>query len=568
MKKIFKRSFLYLDELRYTFAIANILMLLGSITGLLVPTVLGSVFDNPNEYLMYTFILLGVLLISSFVNFLKTRAIGKISNRVAVNIRMDLMIKALKLPHGFFTKTSSGELLSIFSNDVNQFRDALSGGVVYLLEVVVSFIAIIIIMILISPVMTLVLLTTTLVLFYVNNAVSKDVTSVSMATQTSLATLTSLTSQGILGANILKTFRLEQIAQNLHHDANITYEKNSMRLVKIRARVLFIVSIISALQLVLLIFVGMLQLNAGDITIGQLTAFILYAQAISGPLNSASSLVVDVKAAFASIKRVFDILDVEEEKNGNVQLPKNIRGEIEFDNLHFSYCDVSSEVNVLNGVSMKIPAGSTVALVGESGSGKTTLINLMAKLIKPNRGEIFIDGIPLSDVNNDSLYQHVSIVSQQPLLFQLSIRDNIACGNPNAGIEEIRVAAKMANASCFIEKLPESYDTVLGENGMTLSGGQRQRISIARAFLKNSAILLLDEATSSLDNLSEKEIQRALLKLKEGRTTFIIAHRLSTIREADIIFYLHNGEIAASGTHDSLYENYIPYREMYEHGEL
>ncbi|MFT6964394.1 MAG: ABC-type multidrug transport system fused ATPase/permease subunit [Flammeovirgaceae bacterium] len=329
-------------------------------------------------------------------------------------------------------------------------------------------------------------------------------------------------------------------------------------------RGLFVSTLIFGLfsGIVLVIWYGTTLVSEGTITVGTLLSFVLYTMFIGGSVAGLGDIYGNVQRAIGASERVLDILDEESEQAYSSEIqPKNevsganlttpIQGEIQINNLQFSY-PTRSDIQVLKGVNMEIPAGNRVAIVGQSGAGKSTIVQLLLRFYEFQGGEITVDGKKIESYELSHYRNHIAIVPQEVILFGGTIRENIGYGKTDATEAEIMEAAKQANAWQFIQSFPEGLETLVGERGVKLSGGQRQRIAIARAILKNPAILLLDEATSSLDAESELLVQQALDKLMDGRTSIIIAHRLATIRKANTIYVLDEGTIAESGTHDEL----------------
>ncbi|MDB6024620.1 MAG: transporter [Verrucomicrobiales bacterium] len=290
----------------------------------------------------------------------------------------------------------------------------------------------------------------------------------------------------------------------------------------------------------------------GEITVGTLVAFLGYIGGLFGPVQGLSGIYQTVQKATVSLEEIFKILDVQDHLGDapNATEVKMVRGEIQFENLHFSY--EQTDRPILNGLSLSVPAGKTVALVGPSGAGKTTLLALLMRFYDPQEGSVRLDGKDLRTLKQGSLRRNIGVVLQDPLLFNDTVRNNIAYGRPQATMAEIETAARMANAHNFITRLPDGYDTLVGERGSRLSVGERQRVTIARALIKDPPILMLDEATSSLDAESEALVQEALDRLMKGRTTMVIAHRLATVVHADKIVVLREGKIAESGSHNEL----------------
>jgi ATP-binding cassette subfamily B protein len=297
---------------------------------------------------------------------------------------------------------------------------------------------------------------------------------------------------------------------------------------------------------------GGLLVIRGEVTVGTLIAFLGYVGGLFGPVQGLTGIYQTLQKASVSLDEIFGILDVQEHlgDSPNAHDVPDLNGEVRFDNVHFSY--EQGHRKLLNGVTLHVNPGETLAIVGPSGSGKTTLMALLMRFYDPQQGSIYIDGEDLRELKQSSLRRHIGVVLQDPLLFNDTIRNNIAYGKPEASQTEIENAARAANAHNFIQAMPEKYETIVGERGSRLSVGERQRITIARALIKNPKIIILDEATSSLDAESEMLVQEALEHLMHGRTTFVIAHRLSTVVNADQIVVLRNGEVAEQGTHEQL----------------
>jgi ATP-binding cassette subfamily B protein len=316
---------------------------------------------------------------------------------------------------------------------------------------------------------------------------------------------------------------------------------------------------------VVLIYGGVLTIE-GDMTLGEFVAFYLYLTLLMAPFRSLGMLVGQAQRAIAGGTRIFEVLDAEPdivEAPDARPLPPG-GGEIRLEGVSFAYAPGAPPV--LEDIDLDIAAGRTVAIIGPTGSGKTTLTNLLPRFHDPTGGRVLLDGVDVRDLRLAELRQSVGMVSQDPFLFSTTIRENIAYGRPQATDAEVRRAAAMAQAAGFVEELPEGYDTVVGERGLTLSGGQRQRIAIARALITDPRVLVLDEATASVDASTEREIQQALRAVMRGRTTLVIAHRLSTLSLADELVVLEGGRIAARGTHEELYETSPLYREIHDGG--
>jgi len=376
-----------------------------------------------------------------------------------------------------------------------------------------------------------------------------------------LADLTDAMSQMFQGIRIVKAFKMEDAESAEFHAINRRYLKRVMRMIAARGASTAITEGVHTLGFVVILMLGSVAIQSGRVDLPALCGVVVSLACMVRPVRRLTKSYNILQESMAGGERIFEILDYEpamRDADDAVDLP-GIRQGIEFQNVSFAY---DTEL-VLRNISFSVPQGHVLAVVGESGAGKSTLLDLIPRFYDPVEGAVLIDGIDLRKIRRDSLLDHVAIVSQQPFLFNRSIRDNIRYGRPSAADKDVAEAARIANIHDFIVSLPEGYDTLAGEYGARLSGGQRQRITIARAILKDPAVLLLDEATSSLDLESERLVQEALANLMKGRTTFVIAHRLSTVCHADKIIVLHDGEIVGEGTHESLLKTCAEYQRLY-----
>ena len=564
MRYIVLRALEFVRHLRIRIIVTQFLMILASLLGLAMPLILGMIFDAKHDLAFLLGLLIVTGTVATVVNYFKSLMIGSVGNDIALTLRNNLYAKLQKLPQSFYAKKNTGDILSTLINDINLFKDALSTGVLYIGEMLLSFIVVMIIMLVIDPVLTWILLIVLPLTLFVSRLVSKPVDGVSKVTQMQLSEITNVLNQSLSGIEVIKSYSLQQISKDIFQNANTKWYRSVMNLTSIKSRSSLWVSLLNMLEIVVIIGFGFLRVREGFISIGELTSFVLYSQTLAGPVGMLAGLYVDVKAAFAAMRRVFDILDLPEEQSEKAVMLEKVKGNIVFDRVSFEYENEAGLAKpVLNEISLDIKAGQKVALVGESGAGKTTMINLILGFFHPTSGRILIDGVELNHCDLTSLRDHISVVSQNPYIFDLSLKENIHCGNPYASEKEVIRATKNANAHEFIVDSAYGYDTMAGEKGLALSGGQRQRIAIARAFLKNAPILLLDEATSALDNISELAVQDAIDRLMKNRTTIIVAHRLSTIINCDVIFYIKDGKVMAKGNHSDLMSSCEEYRKLY-----
>jgi ATP-binding cassette, subfamily B, bacterial MsbA len=385
--------------------------------------------------------------------------------------------------------------------------------------------------------------------------------------QDKLAEIQNILHETVTGNRIVKAFGMEGWESSRFYAAARKLFRANLRSVAAQAISSPLMDIIGAVAIALLLWVGRVQIKGGTFTNGTFLAFIVAVFKLYDPVRKFASFNNSFQQALGASEEMFRFLDEHDEipeKPGAMDLPA-FRERVRFEDVSFSYCgDRGTEPEILRGINLETRAGEIIAIVGSSGAGKSTLVHLIPRFFDVTSGAIKIDGHDIRDVTINSLRAQIGMVTQETILFNDSVRNNIAYGQPHVTGEAVIEAAKAALAHDFISRLPEGYDTMIGERGLRLSGGERQRIAIARAILKNAPILILDEATSALDTESEALVQTALQNLMTGRTAFVIAHRLTTVRHADRIVVLENGRIADSGTHEDLLSRLGTYRKLYE----
>jgi subfamily B ATP-binding cassette protein MsbA len=377
-----------------------------------------------------------------------------------------------------------------------------------------------------------------------------------------MGSITTFLHETITGNRIVKAFNMEDYEKRRFAEENNRFFKIVLKRVKIRALSHPLMELLGGIGVALIIWVGGYSVIRGELTPGTFFSFMTALLMLYAPIRDLNKVNLEIQEGLAAVARVFELLDTApdiKEEEGAVPLPP-ISREIDFARVTFKY----DEEPVLKGISLHIKVGEVIALVGMSGAGKTSLVNLLPRFYDVEEGQILIDGYDIRKVTLQSLRDQIGLVTQQTILFNDTVRNNIAYGSLKRSDQEIIEAAKAANAHDFIQRLPQGYETPIGEQGVKLSGGERQRLSIARALLKNAPILILDEATSSLDSDSETEVQKALEELMKGRTVFVIAHRLSTIRNAHRIIVLSEGQIVEEGAHEELITLGGEYQRLYD----
>lgn len=553
---IFKRLLRLARPHLSRFIIAMLCMLVVGATtsalAFLVKPALDEIFLKKNAD-MLKWIPLGVILIyivKGGCSYLQTIIMNFIGQRVVADLRADLYRKIQLQSLAFFTRNPTGTLMSRITNDVGYVQGAVSEAVTSLFKD--SFTLVSLIFVIFYRDWQLAIIATCIfpLAVYPIAKFGQKMRQVATKMQITLGSLTTLLQEAISGARIVKAFGMEEYENKRFSVENERLFRMNLKAVSVNAISSPFMEFLGGIGIAAIVFYGGYQVIHGNSTPGTFFSFLTALIMLYEPVKHLTSVNNTIQQGIAGAERVFGIIDLEEEiKNRPAarQLPRISRN-IEIRDVGFRYEDAY----VLKNININIRAGEVVAFVGMSGGGKTTLVNLIPRFYDVTSGAITIDGIDIRDVTIESLRGQIAIVTQQTILFNDTVRNNIAYGDIIKTEDEIVAAARAANAHDFIMRLPEGYETLIGEQGTKLSGGERQRISIARALLKDAPILILDEATSSLDSEAEIEVQSALDNLMQGRTTLVIAHRLSTIRNADRIFVLVNGMIKEEGTHDRL----------------
>ncbi len=494
-----------------------------------------------------------------------------ISGRQALAIERDmreaLYSHLLRLSFGFYDRYQTGQLMSRATVDLQAVRFFLGFGLIFFFQHVLTVVGVTVVLFVVDWRLALIALWITPVLVavayrysHVSHPILRDV-------QQELGVVATVAEESIVGVHVVKAFAQEDRRQAQFERASGSVFEATVRAFRQRALYVPLLSFLPMLaQAAVLLAAGRLVVS-GSLSLGDFFLFNLLLAMLIVPLRSLGMWVGQAQRATASGERIFEVLDEPEgvaDRPGAGPLPPG-PGEIRFEGISFGY---RPERLVLEDVELDIPAGRTVALIGHTGSGKTTLAALVPRFYDATAGRVVVDGVDVRDVTRRSLRREIGVISQDPFLFSATVRENIAFGADDATDEQVVEAARAAQAHEFVEALPEGYDTVIGERGITLSGGQRQRLAIARAILIDPRILVLDDATASVDATTEARIREGLAEVMRGRTTIIIAHRLSTIQLADEVVVLERGRVSARGTPAELLETSEVYRELYEHGLL
>lgn len=507
-------------------------------------------------------ILIGLYVLSAAFSYLQQFIMAGVSQKVVYDLRRDIDEKLARLPLKFFDSHTHGELLSRFTNDVDNISATLQQSITQVITSVTTVVGVLIMMLTISPLLTLISIIVIPLSGILMMMVVKRSQKYFIGQQKKLGELNGHIEEMYTGHNVVKAFGHEKKAINEFDEVNEGLYDVGWRAQFLSGLVMPIINFIGNLGYVLVAVVGGVLVTKGRITVGDIQAFIQYNRQFTQPIAQVAQISNIIQSTVASAERVFELLDEEEviPEPINPVKAKADCGAVEFEHVKFGYREDRILINDMN---IKAKPGQMVAIVGPTGAGKTTLVNLLLRFYELNGGRILVDDVDITEMNRADLRKKFGMVLQDTWLFNGTIRDNIAYGKKNATEEEIIAAAKAAHADHFIRVLPEGYDTILNEEVSNISQGQKQLLTIARALLADPEIMILDEATSSVDTRTELQIQNAMKTLMKGRTSFVIAHRLSTIREADVILVMKDGDVIETGNHETLMAQNGFYADLY-----
>jgi subfamily B ATP-binding cassette protein MsbA len=522
-------------------------------------------FHNPLTVVAVA--LVGTALIKGVCDYTGTYLVNHAGFGLITDLRNRLYDTILQRSIAFFSRHSTGTLVSTVVNDVEKVQVTLTIALAEFLQQLFTLVFLIGAVILLGHKLAWVLLIFVPFVIFSAGKIGRRVRTTTRKGQDKLADIQNILHESIAGNRIVKAFGMENWESNRFRAAARKLFRANLKSVAVQSVSSPLMDIIGALAIALLLWVGRNQINSGAMTPGVFIAFIIAVFRLYDPVRKMAFFNNSFQQALGASQEIFRFMDEADEvkeRPGAIALPA-FRERVRFESVTFSYTGANgSEPEILHNVNLETRAGEVVAVVGSSGAGKTTLVNLIPRFFDVTAGAIKIDGHDIRDVTLASLRAQIGVVTQETILFNDTVRNNIAYGQPHVTEEAVIEAAKTALAHDFILRLPEGYDTMIGERGLRLSGGERQRIAIARALLKNAPILILDEATSALDTESEALVQGALQNLISGRTVFVIAHRLTTVRHADRIVVLEGGKITDSGTHEDLLTRLGTYRKLYE----
>ena len=520
-------------------------------------------FEKIQHILMVNIlIIIGATLISGFFTFLMRQTIINVSRFIEFDLKNEIFWHYQKLTQRFYKNNRTGDLMSRISEDVSKVRMYVGPAFMYSINTISLFIIVISYMISIAPILTLYTILPLPILSFTIYKLSRIINEKSTLVQEVLSKMSSSAQESFSGIAVIKSYNLQSKISNKFNDLAIeSYQKN-MSLVKVQAWFFPLMILLIGCSNLIVIYIGGNQYINNEIEIGVLAEFIIYVNMLTWPVAVVGWITSIVQQAEASQKRINSFLKEQPEIIDGKGVDKFIKGEIELNNVSLLYPE--TQIEALKGVSLKISKGSTVGIIGNIGYGKSSILDIISRLYDPSEGSIKLDGVDMKEYTLDQIRENIGYIPQNAFLFSESIEDNIRFGAQKIELKDIKEASKKAAVHQNIISFKDSYDTLLGERGVTLSGGQIQRISIARALIKNSKILLLDDCLSAVDTDTEEEILKNLKNVSTKKTTVIVSHRISSLKHADKIIVLENGKIIQQGKHSDLIESKGYYKELFE----
>jgi ATP-binding cassette subfamily B protein len=574
-----RRLFLYLPQYRSQLWQATAYSVLNKVFDLAPPALLGLAVDTlvqrqdswlaswglqgiTEQFLVLAVLTWLIWILESVFEYAYKRVWRNLAQSIQHDLRLEVYDHLQSLELAYFEERSTGELLSILNDDVNQLERFLDTGANDVLQVTTTVLIIGGSFFAVAPQVAWLSMLPMPFILWGSIAFQKNLAPRYSEMRETVGLLSARLANNLGGILTIKSFTAERYEHDRVMIDSNAYRRSNRRAIAYSAAFVPLIRMVILCGFTATLVVGGLEAAAGRMSIGVYSTSIFIIQRLLWPLTTLGQTLDNYQRAMASIRRIFNLLDTPIDAHSGTKTfaPSEIRGEIVLDRVTFAYRGRSP---VVQNLSLTIPAGQTIAIVGATGSGKSTLVKLLLRLYEINDGAIFLDGIDTREIDLESLRGAIGLVSQDVFLFHGTVAENIAYGTFHASQDQILAAAKIAEADDFIQQLPQGYETIVGERGQKLSGGQRQRIAIARAVLKNPPILVLDEATSAVDNETEAAIQRSLDKITQNRTTIAIAHRLSTIRNADCIYVMDQGQLVESGRHADLLDRNGIYAELW-----
>lgn len=568
----------YFDKYKYHFLIGIVITIVAQIFALFTPKLISEGFklieiqlDTPTddysglkmELLKILGLIIGTTLIAGFLTFLMRQTLIVMSRHVEFDLKNEIFQQYERLDQHFYKSNRTGDLMNRISEDVSKVRMYVGPAVMYSINTIIRFGIVVLYMYWVSPLLTLYTLLPLPILSYLIFKVSKEINRRSTIFQENLSRLSSFTQELFSGIRVVKAYALEP--QQGNKFSQLAHESKEKNIDLARINALFgplMVLLIGLSNLVVIYVGGMMYIDGRITSLGTIAEFILYVNMLTWPVASIGWVSSLVQEAEASQKRINDFLKIEPEIKDNAPTVRNISGDIIFENVSFTYPDTG--IQALKNISFHLKSGQTLAVLGKTGSGKSTLLQLISRMYDVSEGEIRIGQKPVKQISLERLREVTGVVPQDAFLFSDTIENNIKFGDDSATLEEVKKAAMKAQVHDSIDQFPKSYQTMLGERGITLSGGQKQRVSIARALLKNPEFLLFDDCLSAVDTETEEAILKNLIDFSKNKTTLLVSHRVSSAKNADWIIILEQGEILEQGTHTQLIEKNGAYRELYQ----